>query len=185
MDLKDHAMYSKFPARPGFHLEMDGSNNTYFLRVCIIPDGGRVRGHQCMGENRVHEFDGFFKQTDIVEYIRESKMEPEVIDFEDIWFQTHRPNEKEEIISGDERYRQANPEFPGILSPLKNPEDKPYRLLDGRRRMWKQQAEGKTEGKFYVIPEDLVFRFFWLVLPMEVARAHLDEMNSTITVGGD
>ncbi|MFT5371806.1 MAG: hypothetical protein ACI9R7_001345 [Lysobacterales bacterium] len=181
MKLSDHAMYSKFPANPGYHMEVDGTKNTYFLRVCIIPKGGRIRGHQCLGENRVQDFDGFFKQNDIIRHIDETRMEPLTVSFDEIWHQIHRINEKEKIIQSDARYQQADVSFPGILAPVRNPVNKPYRLLDGRRRMWKQQEEGKTEGLFYVIPEDEIFQFFWIVLPMDVAREHLDEMQNLVS----
>ncbi len=174
-------MFSKLPARPGFHMEMDSTSNTYFRRVCVIPKGGRVRGHQCLGENRVREFDGFFKQGDIIEHIEVTEMEPETVPFSDIWHQIHRPGERENIIQIDARYQQVDINIPGILAPIKNPKNKPFRLLDGRRRLWKRQEAGKSEGLFYVIPEEEVFRFFWIVLQMDIAIEHLQEMQADIT----
>ena len=40
---------------------------------------------------------------------------------------------------------------PGIVLVAKNPAGLPYRLLDGRHRLWAMQARGMTEAQFKVL----------------------------------
>ena len=40
---------------------------------------------------------------------------------------------------------------PGIVLQAKNPAGLPYRLLDGRHRVWAMEAKGMTEGRFKVL----------------------------------
>jgi|TARA_Y100000289_G_scaffold37999_1_gene37423 hypothetical protein len=40
---------------------------------------------------------------------------------------------------------------PGIVLRADNPAKLPYRLLDGRHRIWAMEAQGMTEAKFKVI----------------------------------
>lgn len=169
--------------KPGFHTAFDSRKNTYYQRVCVIAPDGRVPGHQCLGKNRVREFDGFFKQLDIVKYINETGMEAQSVSFGDIWYQEHGKGEREDIIRNDLRYEQAKTDIPGILAPIRNPENKAYRLIDGRRRMWKQEERGMSEGLFYVIPKDEVFRFFWMALPIETVLEHLNKMQRDSSKG--
>ena len=90
-------------------------------------------------------------------------MRPKRIPFSDIWHQLHYEDEKERA-KGEKRYQNADTSIPGILSPVKNPDNKPYRMIDGRRRMWKLQDQQKDSGLFYVLPEELLMEFFWMII---------------------
>ena len=54
-----------------------------------------------------------------------------------------------------ERYFYADITKPGIiLRTDRNPLPKPYRLLDGRHRLWAMQEKGWTEGPFKIVTLD-------------------------------
>ena len=59
-----------------------------------------------------------------------------------------------------ERYFNADISHPGIiLRTDRNPLPKPYRLLDGRHRLWAMQAKGWTEGPFKIVTLDQIKPF--------------------------
>ena len=89
-------------------------------------------------------------------------MKPQTVPFDEIWHAIRRPGQ-EQHIRQTERFKAADPSFPGLLAPVKNPADKPYRMLDGRRRLWKQEDLGAREGLFYIFPEPEVYEFFWML----------------------
>jgi hypothetical protein len=63
------------------------------------------------------------------------------------WFGT-------EDFSG-ERYEAADPKYPGILiRDMPNPCDRPYRMVDGRRRMEKLKRGGYDTADFLVFEYD-------------------------------
>ncbi|NIM71073.1 MAG: hypothetical protein GTN86_11040 [Xanthomonadales bacterium] len=150
----------------------DQFGNFYLRRVCLIPPGRKVPGHPCIGPNRVLDIDGFFLVNQIVDFINSTQMKAETIPFDDIWFQKHEDEERYDVRQTD-RYRSADPSFPGILAELRNPGKKRFRMLDGRRRLWKQQERGASEGMFYVIPVPKVFDFFWAVASPDDLLTHL------------
>lgn len=160
-----------------YYAAVDEHNRMYNRRVCFLPEGVEVPGHPCVGTNRVLAFDGFFRTTDIFTYIREKALTPETIPFRNIWHQIHYEDEKKQgTRSDDPRFRDADTTFPGIVAAIRNPENKAYRMLDGRRRMWKLEAAGGTAGSFYVIPEPDVYEFFWMVMPMSALRQRMYQM---------
>jgi|TARA_R100000027_G_scaffold66645_1_gene63019 hypothetical protein len=56
-----------------------------------------------------------------------------------------------------ESYFYADITKPGILLLTnRNPLPKPYRLLDGRHRLWAMQAKGWTEGPFKIVTLDQI-----------------------------
>ncbi len=161
---------------PGFYAAFDSHKRRFYRRVCLIPNGVRVPGCPCFGEKRVRDFDGFFHLRDIYNYIEAKSQKPETVSFEDIWFNSQYPgNREDEIQKNDDRFQKADISFPGILAPIINPGNKPFRMLDGRRRLWKQQEAGSSEGLFYVIPEKEIFDFFWMVLSLESAMEHMNQ----------
>jgi hypothetical protein len=152
---------------PG-HYGYSVNGNLFNKRICYLKPGSAPPGHPCIGENRIFEFDGFFHVSDMNAYVAETKMKPQTIAFEDIWFATRHP-EQEQQIRQSARFKAADPSFPGLLAPVKNPADKPYRMLDGRRRMWKLADSGAREGLFYVFEEPQVYEFFWMLVAAEHA----------------
>jgi len=160
-----------------FYAAIDEKHRMYNRRVCFVPDGSEVPGHPCVGLNRVLDFDGFFKVSEIFTYVEETGLQPITVDFNDIWYQLHYAGEKERgTRPDDQRYQDADPSFPGILAEIRNPEGKPYRMLDGRRRLWKLENAGASEGSFHIIPAPEVYRFFWMVMPMSALRRKLQSM---------
>ena len=150
----------------------------YNRRLCFIPEGVEVPGHPCVGDNRVLDFDGFFRVPDIFAYLEETGLEPQTVAFEDIWYQLHYEGERERGTRPDDlRYQKADTSFPGILAAVRNPENKTYRMLDGRRRLWKLEAAGATEGQFHIIPVPDVYQFFWMAMPLSVLRQKLGQMQ--------
>lgn len=161
-----------------YYAAIDEEKRMYHQRVCFVPDGVTVPGHNCIGPNRVVGFDGFFRISEIIAHVTEAGLQPQTVAFSEIWHQVHYPGERAQGSRPDDpRFRDADPSFPGILSPLRNPDNKPYRMLDGRRRMWKQQDAGATEGSFYVIPEPEVYRFFWMAMPQSALRRMLQQLG--------
>ena len=148
---------------PKYYAEHQRGGISFYNRVCVIPSRSSMPGHPCIDDNRIFDFDGFFRIRDIITFINETGLQAQTIPFEDIWYAIRFPGQMEEVKSGP-RYAQADTSFPGIVSPVKNPLNKPYRLLDGRRRMWKLQDMGETEGSFYVIPKSEVYQFFWMTI---------------------
>lgn len=160
-----------------FYAAIDEKQRIFNRRVCFIPDGAEVPGHPCVGANRVLDFDGFFKVSEIFDYIAENGLQAETVVFKDIWYQIHYAGEKERGTSPDDpRYQEADTSYPGILAEIRNPDNKPYRMLDGRRRLWKQELAGAKEGAFMIIPVPDVYRFFWMAMPMSALRRKLQSM---------
>jgi hypothetical protein len=161
--------FKQFPSdHPGFHASFDTNKRRFYRRTCLIPDGTRVPGCPCTGDKQVREFDGFFHLRDIYNFVEETRFEPSTVAFDDIWYNSqYAGNREDEIENNDDRFQSADISFPGIITPIKNPDNKPFRMLDGRRRLWKQQEAGGKEGLFYVLPEEKVFDFFWMILSLE------------------
>jgi hypothetical protein len=161
---------------PGFFASMDRDKLRFYRRVCMVPKGARLPGCPCVGDLRVREFDGFFHLRDLYNHLEASGTAPVTISFDEIWYNSHYPGNREaEIEKNDARFQKADSSFPGILAPLRNPDNKPYRMLDGRRRLWKQQEEGALEGQFFVVPEETVFDFFWMLLSLDAVKEHMDK----------
>ena len=95
------------------------------------------------------------------------------IDIEALWNNTHDRRSRLRQLSFDliafkppdypgaewavsgERYRQADPRYPGfVVEGLANPWNKPYRLIDGRRRLHKMLQAGLASGPFLVFQMD-------------------------------
>jgi len=148
------------PAYYGYRSE---NGHLFHNRVCYVRPGSEMPGHPCIKENRIFDFDGFFHVADMIEYAVEMKMEPQTVPFEKIWYAL-RHHGQEQRIRRSERFAAADPSFPGLLAPVKNPADKPYRMLDGKRRMWKLADSGAREGLFYIFPEPEVYEFFWMLV---------------------
>lgn len=50
-----------------------------------------------------------------------------------------------------ERYEQADPAYPGlVVKGMPNPDELPYRMVDGRRRLHKLRLQGRRTSLFYV-----------------------------------
>lgn len=59
-----------------------------------------------------------------------------------------------------ERFDKADTNYPGIITDGPNPYDNEYRMIDGRRRLYKLLSNGITESNFYVIEWDELRPFF-------------------------
>lgn len=144
----------------------DHEDRVWLQRVCMMPPNTTLPGHPCVGKNRVLEFDGFFDLQSLIEWINETGLKPQTIKFEDIWRQSHFDGESEFALKTD-RFKNADTQFPGILAQLPNPSNKPYRMLDGRHRLWKMQSQGLLQSAYYVIPDHEVFNHFWIPVPKQ------------------
>lgn len=61
------------------------------------------------------------------------------------------------LCCNGERYFDADVSHPGIVLRTDiNPLPLPYRLLDGRHRLWAMQAKGWTEGPFKILTLDQI-----------------------------
>lgn len=146
----------------------DEQGNFVCRRVYFIKEGTTVPGHACIRENRVIPCDGFFDVSDILLFVRDANIQPQMVRFEDIWYALRFENEREMEQQSD-RFRQADTRYPGLLAPLANPAGKKFRMLDGRRRMWKLQQQGHTEGMFFIAPVPEIFRYFWMLQPQKLS----------------
>jgi hypothetical protein len=153
----------KRPYHDRRHYGYTVNGNLFNNRVCYIKPGSSVPGHPCINENRIFDFDGFFHVSDMNVYAAEMNMQPQTVQFEDIWHATRHAGQEQKIRQS-ERFKAADPSFPGLLAMVKNPANKPYRMLDGRRRMWKLADSGAREGLFYVFTEPQVYEFFWMLV---------------------
>ena len=74
---------------------------------------------------------------------------PTTINFKDIsWKGKHDPKVK----MNSDRYKDADTRFPGILvKGAPNPDNLPYRMIDGAHRITKLTQWGRCKGNFYVL----------------------------------
>jgi len=156
---------------PRHYAYYDEQKNLVCRQAYLVRPNVRIPGHACIQDNRIFSFDGFIDVTGIARQIQAGKFQPQKISFDDIWFAVRYPGQVDAEKNTD-RYKKADTSFPGIISPIKNPENKKYRMLDGRRRMWKLQDQGVNEGMFYVIPVPEIYRHFWMILSREALSAN-------------
>lgn len=84
-------------------------------------------------------------------YIKIKKLQANDISFSDIAYRT-------DVDRDFYRYQLANIKYPMIVSQIKNPYDKLYRLLDGKHRIHKLLEQGYSSGLFYDIPREFVLK---------------------------
>lgn len=147
----------------GYYVWANKKHSVFHRRVCLLEQGDAIPGCACVGASRIFDFDGMFLLADLREYIRDQNLNPISLSFDDIWVD-HAPGNGKERVMAQKRYVDADPAYPGIVSSIRNPDNKTYRLLDGRRRLWKQQEMGAESGLFYNIPEPDVYDYFWLLI---------------------
>jgi hypothetical protein len=85
----------------------------------------------------------------IFDYIKIYKLKPTTICFSKI-------SHKRIVDVTSNRYQYANTRYPMIVTPMYNPEDLEFRMIDGCHRIYKLKEAGKTQGWFYIIPKDIV-----------------------------
>ena len=85
----------------------------------------------------------------IFNYIKISKLRATPIDFSLV---SHKLLDDKNTV----RYIQANTAYPMIVSEMHNPQNLPYRMLDGRHRIHKLKEQNYSSGMFYIIPEEIV-----------------------------
>ncbi len=91
----------------------------------------------------------------VYKWINLKNIEPVSINIGDIGHKTIKT-----IETRGSRYKQADLNLPGIVvKGMKNPVDKPYRMIDGRHRLLKAQTSGRSYVLVYVIDEEQVLRF--------------------------
>lgn len=159
----------------GHYAFADRQRRVYHRRVALLPRGAPVPGHPCIGPERVLEFDGFFRIADLLDLVRRLDLSESVVRFDDIWHRVAHPDERSITMASDPRYAEADPAYPGLLTELPNPAGRRYRMLDGRRRLWKLESQGAREGRFYVIPRPEVFEGFWMLARLEEQATELAE----------
>lgn len=70
------------------------------------------------------------------------------------------------------RYQKADPSYPGIVvEGMQNPAGKPFRLIDGRRRLNKLKTLGVVEYPFYIFPLEAVRPF---IVEAKMRKIRLD-----------
>jgi len=152
---------------PRHYAFYDEQKNIICRRAYIVRPNIRIPGHPCVADNRIFSFDGFIDVDGIIRANQTGKFPVEKVSFDDIWYAVRHPSEKESEKK-TERFSKADSSFPGIISPIKNPGNKKYRMLDGRRRLWKLQDQGESEAMFYVIPVPEIYRYFWMILSQKI-----------------
>lgn len=84
-------------------------------------------------------------------YTKIKKLTPVKLNFEEIAFRS-------DVDVESSRYAKANLKYPMMVSIMKNPLNKKYRLIDGRHRLYKLIENGSKEGYFYIIPEEFIMQ---------------------------
>lgn len=91
----------------------------------------------------------------VYEWIKLKNIDPISINIDDIGHKTTKT-----IETRDSRYKQADMDLAGIVvKGMKNPADKPYRMIDGRHRLLKAQNSGRSYVRVYVIEEYDALKF--------------------------
>jgi len=110
-----------------------------------------ICGDWSIGE---HEY-SIIDCIEVYKWIEENNLEPEILDVNDI---AYKPLKF--INQNSKRYIDADINMPGIVvANMENPLDKPYRMIDGRRRLLKSLVYLKTDIPFYVIQYKDIVQF--------------------------
>ena len=83
------------------------------------------------------------------DYVRIFNLKPVLINFKEI---SHKPL----LDKQTNRYEQANVKYPMMVTAMHNPDNLPYRMIDGRHRIHKLKDSGVQQGYFYIIPLSFV-----------------------------
>ena len=107
------------------------------------------------GDWQVYDVPTQIDCSKVYEWIRLKNIDPISINIDDIGHKTTRT-----IETKDSRYKQADIDLAGIVvKGMKNPADKPYRMIDGRHRLLKAKNSGRSYMKVYVMIEEQVLKF--------------------------
>ena len=88
----------------------------------------------------------------LISLIKYRGYSPTILDIADI---AHK--ELGSIDKGGIRYQLADKAFPLLVSEMKNPYGKKYRLLDGRHRLLKHKESGADKVQAYIVlPQDVL-----------------------------
>lgn len=93
-------------------------------------------------------------------YVKVYKLSPQLVDFCYISYK-----KVQDFDRGLPRYTLANVNYPMIISELANPDNLPYRLIDGSHRIDKLIRKGSQNAFFYIIPGEIVLNFAVWVNP--------------------
>ena len=97
----------------------------------------------------------FINCCEVYTWINYKKIKPQQIKIADIG---HKPVSF--IEKQSQRYMSANLKLPGIVvKSMKNPTEKPYRMIDGRHRLKKSIDNNKNSILVYVITEHQAHKF--------------------------
>lgn len=97
----------------------------------------------------------FIDCSEVYAWLDYKKVKPQQIKIKDIG---HKPISL--IDTQSQRYLLANLNLPGIVvKSMKNPSEKPYRMIDGRHRLKKSMDNNKNSILVYVISEDQAHKF--------------------------
>jgi hypothetical protein len=94
----------------------------------------------------------------IIDYVKIHKIQPQTVNFNQV---SHKRFVDTESI----RYQQANTKYPMLISPMYNPDDLEYRMIDGCHRIYKLKNLGHECGSFYIIPSSIVLLHLRMITP--------------------
>lgn len=108
--------------------------------------------HICKGEWHLNGYEGFVSiKPHIHNFILINSIKAVQISFKEVSY-------KKEIDKDITRYQIADTSFPMIITKANNPDNKKYRLIDGRNRIHKLIEQGHDSGWFYIIPKEIVIK---------------------------
>jgi len=116
--------------------------------------------HILSGEWKLPNYpeNSYINSLDLYKLIRMRKLNSSKIDITDI---SHKP--LDEIDQKGPRYLEANTTFPCIVCKnMHNPDDKLYRLIDGRHRLLKTINDNKNIIECYILDFADMCRFIQL-----------------------
>jgi hypothetical protein len=108
--------------------------------------------HICRDEWHLDGYEGFVLiNPHIRNFIIINNIKAVKISFSEICF-------KKEIDKSITRYSIADTSYPMIVTKANNPENKKYRMIDGRNRIHKLIEQGHDSGWFYIVPKAVVMK---------------------------
>jgi hypothetical protein len=110
--------------------------------------------HLFVDEFKIDHRSGYLNCNKIFNYILINRIKPTEINFNEISFRKLNIEE-----SNWSRLLQADIKYPMIVSKMENPDNLPYRLIDGRHRLFKKLNLGHSKGEFFIINRDIILKF--------------------------
>lgn len=107
------------------------------------------------GDWAILDVDAYVDCRELYRLVKARKLQPQAISIDDI---AHKPLCSINETQG--RYIKANTLLPVLLcSDMPSPDNKAYRMLDGRHRLLKAKADGLISIQAYVVSKQDVMKF--------------------------